>query len=63
MCPRALVIGSEGFSKIKRILAEREEQFVNVRQVEIAGGHHVHMDSPELCAKFILKFIDELNFT
>lgn len=62
-CPRALVIGSKGFSKIKRILAERKEQFINVKQIEIVGGHHVHMDSPEQCAIFILKFIDELNFT
>lgn len=56
-CPRALVIGSRGFDKIKCILQERESCFDNVDTITISGGHHVHLDSPQEVACFIDKNI------
>ena len=60
-CPRALVIGSDGFDKIKRILNERSSLFDHVDTVEFQGGHHVHLDAPEQVAQFIVKKIDSFE--
>lgn len=60
-CPRALIIGSDGFDKIKRILRERESLFTGVEKIVIPGGHHVHLNSPEQVAQFIAKKIDSFE--
>jgi pimeloyl-ACP methyl ester carboxylesterase len=57
VCPRGLILGKSGFAKIKQFLQERVDQFSTVDIVEFDGGHHVHMDSPELVAAQILKWV------
>lgn len=58
-CSRKLILGASGFSKIKQVLSERQEQFATVEVVEFHGGHHVHMDSPQLVASQILNWVQD----
>ncbi|MGB3727070.1 MAG: alpha/beta hydrolase [Glaciecola sp.] len=55
--PRAVILGSEGFDKVKRIISERDELFKNTAMFTCDGGHHVHLDSPESVANIILEQI------
>lgn len=59
-CHRALVIGSKGFDKVKRIIRERSDHYKLIPTVELEGGHHVHMDSPKQLAQFIDQQVNSL---
>ncbi|MDT0593938.1 alpha/beta hydrolase [Glaciecola petra] len=44
-CPRAVILGDQGFEKVKAGIDKRKAQFKGVPLYTFAGGHHVHMDS------------------
>nr|WP_168710933.1 alpha/beta hydrolase [Ningiella ruwaisensis] len=57
-CPFHLVLGNQGFTKIKKLLETRQQAFKQFTCVEFNGGHHVHMDSPKALASFIQKCLE-----
>lgn len=46
-CPVLIITGSQGFEKIKTNLAIRQHWYSDLTQIELEGGHHLHMDHPE----------------
>lgn len=57
-CRFNLVLGKQGFPKLKRLFKQRKGLFKHLEMITLPGGHHVHMESPEDVAKFIQKSID-----
>jgi pimeloyl-ACP methyl ester carboxylesterase len=57
-CRFNLVLGKQGFSKLRRFLKQRKNLFNDLEIVQLPGGHHVHMESPAELAKFIQKSIN-----
>ena len=47
MCPRLLILGEQGFEKVKAAIVERQEAFINVPTFTFEGGHHVHLDATQ----------------
>lgn len=60
-CPRRLILGEQGFAKIKQALTQREAQFSNVPVAVYPGGHHVHMESAQCVAEQINKWLDDFT--
>ena len=56
-CPVLLVWASEGLHKERSRLAARVGYFRDVRAVEVAGRHHVHMDDAPRVAREIIGFL------
>ncbi|WP_371192875.1 alpha/beta fold hydrolase [Glaciecola sp. SC05] len=52
-CPYHVVLGSEGFKKVKRLFTHRSTIFKQLHCIELAGGHHVHMEQTEAIATYI----------
>lgn len=53
-CPRILILGNQGFDKVKAGIEQRKEAFNNVPAFTFDGGHHVHMSSAKevsMCIK------------
>lgn len=44
-CPRVLILGNQGFDKVKANIQQRREVFNDVPLFTFDGGHHVHMSS------------------
>jgi pimeloyl-ACP methyl ester carboxylesterase len=44
-CPRVLILGNQGFEKVKAIIEQRKGAFDEVPIFTFEGGHHVHMSS------------------
>ena len=59
-CPVLSVIGQSGYRPLK--LDQPESQgWRELTQVEVAGGHHCHLQNPERVAKEILLFSSKFN--
>ena len=43
ICPRALILGDQGFDKVKTNIEQRREAFNGTPIFMFKGGHHVHM--------------------
>lgn len=55
-CDRALILGRNGFDKVKQAIDLRKRFFENVPTDIFEGGHHVHLDSPNEVAESINKY-------
>lgn len=51
--PTLLVLGDNGFKSLRENIAERTALFESINVLSFAGGHHVHMEQPELVWKAI----------
>jgi len=60
-CPRGLILGEQGFAKIKQALKQRVAQFGKVPVAVFPGGHHVHMESAQCVAEQINKWLDDFT--
>ncbi len=58
-CPRALILASKGFDKVKRGVEQRKYCFSNVKIDQLEGGHHVHMTAARESAKLLRSFLNE----
>jgi len=56
-CPRLLILGNQGFEKVKKGLEARKEAFHKVPVVRFEGGHHVHMSANKAISSTILEYI------
>ena len=54
-CPVLSIVGDQGFSHLQRTGPEKS-WFQRFRQVQVKGGHHCHMESPEDVCRYILMF-------
>ncbi|OFA31602.1 hypothetical protein BAE46_07780 [Glaciecola punicea] len=55
-CPRLLILGNQGFEKIKAAIALRDPVFFDVPISTFEGGHHVHLESVTPVANCIDKY-------
>lgn len=58
-CERVVILGDEGFQKVKKGILERPTAFHNVEVFTFSGGHHVHLNSTEKVADTILSCINK----
>ena len=59
-CPVLSIIGQTGYRRLK--LKQPEAQgWKQLKQVEVAGGHHCHLQCPERVAEEILLFSSKFN--
>lgn len=57
--PVLVILGAQGIIQHRGPAEETLRLFRNVQQMTLEGGHHVHMDEPELISQRFLKFIQE----
>ncbi|NRA60723.1 MAG: alpha/beta hydrolase, partial [Psychrobium sp.] len=55
--PTLLVLGDSGMPALREHLIERKKLLQDLTVISIAGGHHVHMQQPQLVAQHIIKHI------
>ena len=51
--PVLLVYASDGLPWDEAVFAQRREKVKDITVIEMPGGHHVHMDAPEVIAKSV----------
>ncbi|PSU32470.1 alpha/beta fold hydrolase [Photobacterium lutimaris] len=59
-CPVLSIIGETGYRKLKREQPDAQG-WQQLEQIEVAGGHHCHLQSPERVADEILLFNSNFN--
>ncbi|WP_411821388.1 alpha/beta fold hydrolase [Leptospira sp. 'Mane'] len=57
-CPTLLILGDKSVYPLAERFTARKEAIQNFKQTILPGGHHLHMDHPEIVAKEILTFLD-----
>jgi len=60
-CKMLAIWGDQGFRKMYPEISKRGDQFHHLTQIELPGEHHLHMQSPDLVAPEILKFLDQCD--
>lgn len=58
-CPVQLIYGSDGIDMVSSGMKTFGDLFQNFSNVELKGGHHVHMEQPEKAAELIKNFLTE----
>lgn len=56
-CPTMLVLGSEGMRFREEVMAGRKAALRDLQEVELPGGHHVHMDTAPAVAAHLRPFL------
>lgn len=57
-CPRIVILGDDGFAKVKDAISLRQHCFDGVPIVSFAGKHYVHIDSSSDVAACIQKYMN-----
>lgn len=57
--PALVILGAQGIVQNRSPAEETLKLFHNVQHMTLEGGHHVHMDEPELISQRFLTFIQE----
>jgi len=52
-----LIWGDQGYQWEKKILEHRANAVANLKQITLAGNHHLHMDEPEAVGEQIVRFL------
>ena len=60
--PTMMIKAIEGYNMQPEILEPRKAKIPQLEYIEIKGGHHVHMDDPQLVAECLLKFYHKHGF-
>jgi pimeloyl-ACP methyl ester carboxylesterase len=55
-CPVQVILGDQGFEKMRKLMDLRSNCFSNMSVTTVAGSHHCHMDSPQQVAEIIYRF-------
>ena len=56
-CPTLLVMANDGERWLGDVAKERAACIRNLREVDVEGQHHVHMDDPVVVAEPIREFL------
>ncbi len=56
-CPSLLIRGKQGLAIPSDILSGRKVAIKNLRELVVAGGHHLHMDNPEIIVEPLRHFL------
>lgn len=56
-CPTLLILGDKSMYPIASIYETRKKAVKNLTEITLNGGHHLHLDFPELIAENILNFL------
>lgn len=56
-CPVQLIYGSDGMEMVSSGIKMFGDLFQNLSNVELKGGHHVHMEQPQMVAELIKHFL------
>ncbi len=59
-CPVLFTSASHSFKKVSTVYASRRDWFANSRIEHFDGGHHVHMEKPDLIGPVIRDFVEQL---
>ncbi|UXI02106.1 alpha/beta fold hydrolase [Photobacterium sp. TY1-4] len=59
-CPVLSIIGAQGFTRLKQP-AGGFDWLPQAEQVEVAGGHHCHLESPQAVCDQIIKFLSQFK--
>ncbi len=54
-----LLEAQQGFIKNSQLMQSRKASFKKLNVVEVSGGHHMHLEYPEVCAKSIQAFLSD----
>lgn len=55
--PTLLVLAQQGYDSVKQNFLRYQQDYLNLQQAEVPGGHHCHMDYPQATAEIIRRFI------
>lgn len=58
-CERMVILGENGFEKVKKGIEARAEHFNNVPIYTLPGGHHVHFTSEQAVADSIQTYVQK----
>ncbi|TGL61828.1 alpha/beta hydrolase [Leptospira ognonensis] len=58
-CPTLLILGDKSMYPIASIYENRKKAVKNLKEITLSGGHHLHLDFPELIAENILNFLQK----
>jgi pimeloyl-ACP methyl ester carboxylesterase len=58
-CPTLLILGNESMYPITSIYQARKQAVNSLTEVNLPGGHHLHLDNPKLIAENILRFLQK----
>jgi len=57
-CPVLYVEGEVGYKELQQSSQKRSPWIQNLTQITLKGGHHCHMETPDILAKTMLGFIN-----
>ena len=49
--------GDKGFKKLYPEMSSRGDEFTEIKQVVLPGGHHLHMENPDQVAEVIVQYL------
>lgn len=55
--PCLIILGETGFKSISEDLERRQAYFNNMQHTQVPGGHHFHLEHPELAAQKIIEYL------
>jgi pimeloyl-ACP methyl ester carboxylesterase len=61
--PSCLVRAHNGYDFGTEIFQTRKDSFTGLEYFEVEGGHHVHLENPEIVAPIINKFFEQVIYT
>ena len=56
-CPMLVLQGEQGFESMRRDFIQRRHWVKNLSAQLCPGGHHLHMDNPQVVAQYIASFL------
>jgi len=58
-CPTLAILGTTGYEMMREKMRQRLEWVTDLKVVTCEGGHHLHMDNPQVIGDQIVQFLDE----
>lgn len=62
-CPTLLINAQQGYPFDGPLYDARKEKVSTLEEIKVEGGHHIHMDEPQLIYNHMLEFYNKHNIT
>ncbi|WP_254463213.1 alpha/beta fold hydrolase [Photobacterium ganghwense] len=59
-CPVLSIIGEQGYQSLQ-LTSEQQQQWQNLSQTRVSGGHHCHLESPRATVERIVSFASKFK--